>query len=241
MDNTQVTANRNRIRIMFDAIAFRYDFLNRLLSFRQDVRWRRFLLDKLPQTTEKLRVLDLASGTGDVLLALLADKRAPKYVVGADISAAMLQHAQAKVRKAGVEDQCALTVGAAESLSFADESFDAVTVAFGVRNFSDRPAGLSEMHRVLRRGGCALILELSLPPNMLMRALYLIYFRATLPLLAGLFSKQRAAYHYLNRSVEAFPAPQTFCAILEEAGFQDCSYTRFTFGVAALYVASKAR
>ena len=234
--HTQET--RNRVRSMFDAIAFRYDCLNRMLSFRRDVAWRKALIGALP-FANRLRILDLATGTGDVLLALLADRNSENYVVGADISMSMLRGARAKIRRAHKESQSGLVAAAAEALSFASDQFDLVTVAFGVRNFSDRAAGLGEMFRVLKPGGRALILEFGLPRNHVVRTLYLVYFRFVLPYLAGLFSRQTAAYRYLNQSVEAFPECAVFCETLKEAGFQRIAVQQLTFGVATLYIAYK--
>lgn len=238
MGDEHIKENRNRIRAMFDAIAFRYDCLNHWLSLRRDVAWRTALLDMLPCCT-RMRILDLATGTGDVLLALLSGTDAEYFVAGADISSGMLRGAQAKAAQAGVQDRCALAAAAAESLCFADNLFDVITVAFGVRNFSDRHAGLSEMCRVLRPGGRALILEFSLPENAFIRTVYLAYFRTVLPAVAGWLSRRPEAYRYLNRSVEAFPDPVAFCQSLKEAGFQRTARQRLTFGIATLYIAYK--
>lgn len=238
MSDTATREQRNRIRSMFDAIAFRYDFLNHFLSLRRDVAWRRALVAALPCCT-RLRILDLATGTGDVLLTLLKGHETEYYVVGADISTAMLRAAHAKIAQEGKERSSGLVATAAESLSFASGQFDIVTVAFGVRNFSDRGAGLAEMCRVLRPGGRALILEFGLPEHGLVRAAYLAYFRVILPLLAGLFSRQAEAYRYLNRSVEQFPDVENFCACLKQAGFQRTAVQRLTFGIATLYIAYK--
>lgn len=238
MDEVQVKEKRNRIRTMFDAIAFRYDCLNRWLSFRRDVAWREALLEMLPCCT-RLRILDLATGTGDVLLALVSGANKDSFVVGADISTAMLHGARAKIIQAGKQDCSCLVAAAAESLCFADNQFDVVTVAFGVRNFSDCNAGLSEMYRVLRPGGRALVLEFSLPENTFVRTFYLAYFRVVLPTVAGWFSHRPDAYRYLNRSVEDFPDPATFCQSLKTAGFQRIALQRLTFGIATLYIAYK--
>lgn len=229
---------RTYIRDMFDAIASHYDCINRWLSLRQDVAWRKSLLIALPCST-RLRILDLATGTGEILLSLVSDKYANNFVVGADISPVMLQAARAKISLENKGDCTALTLAAAESLCFGDNSFDLVTVAFGVRNFSDLDAGLAEMYRVLRPGGRILILEFSLPANRLIRSVYLAYFRRVLPFVAGLISRKPDAYHYLNRSVEEFPDSGEFCASLKAAGFQRIALQRLTFGIATLYIAYK--
>ncbi len=238
MEKAPVGENHKHIKGMFDSIASRYDCINRWLSLRRDEAWRRAMLAARP-CSNRLTVLDLATGTGEVLLSLVADTYADNFVVGADISTAMLHAAQRKIAAEQKESCTALTLAAAESLCFADNSFDLVTVAFGVRNFSDRAAGLAEMNRVLRPGGRALILEFSLPENRPIRSAYLFYFRWVLPAIAGLISRQPGAYRYLNRSVEDFPDSGTFCASLKEAGFRRIALQRLTFGIATLYMAYK--
>ncbi|HOC70967.1 MAG: Ubiquinone/menaquinone biosynthesis C-methyltransferase UbiE [Candidatus Hydrogenedentes bacterium ADurb.Bin101] len=233
-----IDEKRGQIQGMFDAIAAHYDCINRWLSLRRDAAWRNALLVALPCST-RMTILDLATGTGEVLLSLVADKYANNFVVGADISAAMLHAARQKIEDDGKEDCTALTMAAAESLCFADNTFDLVTVAFGVRNFSDRDAGLAEMYRVLRHGGRILVLEFSLPENGFIRSAYLVYFRRILPFLAGLISRHPAAYRYLNRSVEEFPESGVFSARLKAAGFQRIALQRLTFGIATLYIAYK--
>lgn len=238
MTDSHSHEDRNRIQAMFDAIAFRYDCINRWLSLRRDVAWRKALVAALPCST-RLRILDLATGTADVLLAMLAEPANESFIVGADISQAMLKGARKKIERAGKGGSSALAVAAAESLCFPPNVFDIVTVAFGVRNFSDRAVGLAEIYRVLRPGGRLLILEFSLPKNALIRALYLVYFRSVLPRLAGWFSRQTDAYRYLNQSVEAFPDNETFRGMLKETGFQRVALQPLTFGIATLYIAYK--
>ncbi len=230
--------HQGQIRGMFDAIAAHYDCINRWLSLRRDAAWRNTLLGALPCST-RMTILDLATGTGEVLLSLVANKYANNFVVGADISPAMLRAARIKIAEGNKEDCATLALAAAESLCFGDNTFDLITVAFGVRNFSDRNAGLAEMYRVLRPGGRILVLEFSLPENKFIRSVYLIYFRRILPFLAGLVSRQPDAYYYLNRSVEAFPDCDTFSASLKAAGFQRIALQHLTFGIATLYIAYK--
>ncbi len=226
------------MRRMFDAIAFRYDLINRLFSFRRDVSWRRLLAAALP-CQPGLRVLDVASGTGDVALMLLRQRPDIARVVGIDISQGMLQSAARKLSRSALSERSVLVVMDAAALAFPDASVDAVTAAFGVRNFADLDSGLAEMHRVLRPGGRALILEFSLPANPLIRTCYLLYFRRLLPWAAGVISRQPAAYRYLNQSVEAFPYNEAFCRILMRAGFVAAETHPLTFGIAALYIARK--
>lgn len=234
----RITEERNKIRRMFDAIAFRYDFVNRVLSLRRDVIWRKAMVTTLPQRPA-LHVLDLATGTGDVLLALQKTGTPVTRVVGADVSGAMLQQGREKIEQAGCTASSTLVQTDAASLCFPTHTFDVVTVAFGVRNFSELETGLREMHRVLREDGCAIILEFSLPENFLIRTSYLIYFRHLLPRIAGLLSRQPAAYQYLNRSVEAFPYGEEFCSMLHTAGYTKIEAFPLTFGIATLYVGHK--
>ncbi len=233
-----IEKERNRIRGMFDVIAFRYDLVNRVLSLRRDVAWRRAMAVSLPQE-KGLHVLDLATGTCDVLLALQQPGSPVSRVTGADVSGAMLRYGQQKINAAGRKDSSTLVQADAAALCFPDDTFDAVTVAFGVRNYSELETGLREMQRVLRPGGRTIILEFSMPENPVFRASYLFYFRHILPRIAGIISRQSGAYHYLNRSVEAFPYGQAFCDLLRAAGFQNITAYPLTFGIAMLYVANK--
>jgi len=235
----RIKEERNHIRRMFDAIAFRYDFVNRVLSLRRDVAWRKAMTAALPEQ-QNLQALDLAAGTCDVLLALQQPGKPVARVVGADISAAMLRCGREKINRAGCVNSSMLVQADAAALCFQDASYDVVTVAFGVRNFSELETGLREMRRVLRPGGKAIILEFSLPTRLLFRSCYLFYFRHILPRIAGLLSRQPDAYQYLNRSVEAFPYGQAFCDLLGQAGFQKIQAIPLTFGIATLYTGYKS-
>lgn len=218
---------------MFDRIAQRYDFLNRMLSFRRDVVWRRRLAKRLPEG-DKLRVLDLATGTGDVLAGLFRETGRMQFGLGVDKSANMLANGRKKVAEAS-PDCLALVRGDAVSLGLRSEAFDAVTIAFGIRNVPDVEAALRDMRRVLRPGGRALILEFSLPANPVFRALYLTYFRNVLPRIGGWVSGDAAAYRYLNETVERFPYGEDFCELMRGAGFHDVQHETLTFGIATLY------
>ncbi len=229
---------RNQIRGMFDAVAFRYDCINRLVSLRRDTAWRKALAAALPDG-DGLCALDLATGTGDVALALLRAERRGTQVVGADVSSEMLLRAQRKLHAAGYSAVSAFMQTDAAALCCKSNAFDLVTVAFGVRNFAALEQGLREIRRVLRPGGRALILEFSLPPNRMIHAAYLLYFRHILPRVAGWISRQTEAYRYLNRSVEAFPCGAAFCALLEDAGLVAVEAHPLTFGIATLYIAHK--
>lgn len=223
---------------MFDRIAPRYDLLNRLLSGRRDVAWRRRLAACLP-AGEALRLLDLATGTGDQILHLLDAGAALGPAVGMDMSEGMLAQGREKVARRGLSSRITLRMGDATDIPSPADAFDAVTITFGIRNVGDVPRALSEMHRVLRPGGRALVLEFSLPGNPVVRAGYTLYLRHLLPLFGGLLSGDAAAYRYLNRTIEAFPYGEAFCALMRDAGFTAVSALPLTFGVATLYRGDK--
>lgn len=235
--NTPEGPSRRQVWRMFDQIADTYDLVNRLLSFRRDVAWRKRLALRMP--SGPVRVLDLATGTCDVLLALRGHCGGRVRGAGADMSAGMLRGGQKKLATAGLSETFSLVRADATRLGFADSSFDAVTIAFGIRNVVDVDAALRGMLRVLRPGGRALILEFSLPKNVLFRAGYLFYFRNILPRLGGAVSGKPAAYRYLNETVEAFPYGGAFCEKMEQAGFQGVSAEPLTFGIATLYLGTR--
>lgn len=228
-----MTDHRDRarsIRDMFSAIAPTYDLLNRLLSFGVDQRWRRHLVARLPEGPSL--VLDLACGTGDVALAIAA-ARSRARIVGADLTLGMLRAGRSKIAAAG--GRVELHNASAEALPYRDRTFDAVTMAFGIRNVVRREVALAEIRRVLRPGGQALLLDFSLPPNPAVRALYGLYFHRLLPLVGGLVSGRFDAYRYLPRSVQGFPPRDVFCRLMEAQGFRRVTCADFTLGVATLY------
>lgn len=221
---------------MFDRIAPTYDRLNRLLSLRSDVRWRNCVARAL--AARRVRsVLDVATGTADLLLAVRRHVPHLRRAVGVDLAADMLRIGRAKLARAGCAAE--LLVGDAHRLPFADGGFDAVTVGFGIRNMDDRPRALGEMYRVLAPGGTLAVLEFSLPASRRLRALYLAYFRHLLPAIGRLISGDAQAYRYLNDSVEAFPSGERFVALLRRAGFAEVTVRALTFGVATLYLARR--
>jgi demethylmenaquinone methyltransferase/2-methoxy-6-polyprenyl-1,4-benzoquinol methylase len=221
---------------MFDGIAARYDAVNRLLSLRRDQRWRA-VTARLVAAARPRRVLDIATGTGDLLLAVArADTAAD--VAGIDIAGSMLRLGRSKARRLGVADRVSFQVGDATNLPFADGSFEATTIAFGLRNVADRHLALREMLRVLAPGGRALILEFSLPAVPILRSAYLVYFRHVLPLLGGIIAGNISAYRYLNRTVERF-ASTDLVAMMLAAGFLPARRIALTFGVASVYVGYK--
>jgi demethylmenaquinone methyltransferase/2-methoxy-6-polyprenyl-1,4-benzoquinol methylase len=221
---------------MFDRIAPRYDLLNRLLSFRRDVAWRRTLIRALPQG-DRLRVLDLATGTADVLLAMCREGARVRRAVGVDKSGGMLALGKRKADRAGASAD--FVHGDAQALSFTDGAFDAITIAFGIRNVPDVPAALREMRRTLRPGGRALVLEFSTPSNPVFRRLYFLYFRHVLPRIGAIVSGDAQAYRYLNESAETFPHGEAFLALMRAAGFASVSARPLSSGIATLYQGDK--
>ncbi|MBX3177883.1 MAG: bifunctional demethylmenaquinone methyltransferase/2-methoxy-6-polyprenyl-1,4-benzoquinol methylase UbiE [Candidatus Hydrogenedentes bacterium] len=219
---------------MFDRIAHRYDLLNRLLSMGTDVRWRRKLNRRVP-AGEKLRVLDLATGTADVLIAMNGACPQVASGVGLDMSGGMLHYGREKLIRLGLDRKFRLVRGDATCLGLESGQFDAVTISFGIRNVIDVAQGLREMRRILKPGGRALILEFSLPSNRLFRAMYLSYFRNILPRIGALISGDSYAYRYLNETVETFPYGEDFCQLMRDAGFEGVTATPLTFGIASLY------
>jgi demethylmenaquinone methyltransferase/2-methoxy-6-polyprenyl-1,4-benzoquinol methylase len=219
---------------MFDRIAHRYDLLNHLLSAGRDPVWRDRLARRLAAGAPET-VVDLATGTGDQLLALLGRCPTIRRGLGLDVSLGMLQHGRPKLAASTAAGRLALIHGDALALPLRSGSTDAVTITFGIRNVADVAAALVEMSRVLRPGGRVLILEFGLPSVWLLRRLYLLYFRYVLPLLGGLISGDSDAYRYLNRTVESFPYGEQFCALLRGAGFTQVAAQPLTFGVVYLY------
>jgi demethylmenaquinone methyltransferase / 2-methoxy-6-polyprenyl-1,4-benzoquinol methylase len=229
---------RDEAHRMFDRIAHRYDLLNRLLSMRRDVAWRREMAGQLPPGTN-LSVLDLATGTGDVLIALQQRCGRIGRGIGLDMSQGMLSHGLAKLRRQGLTPRLCMVRGDAVHLGVAANSVEVVTMAFGIRNVLDVDATLREMLRVLKPGGRALILEFSLPSNLVIRHGYLVYFRHVLPRIGGAISGDSYAYRYLNRTVETFPYGGAFAGLMRAAGFDDVSAIPLTFGIATLYRGDK--
>jgi demethylmenaquinone methyltransferase/2-methoxy-6-polyprenyl-1,4-benzoquinol methylase len=222
---------------MFNAISPKYDALNRILSAGIDQSWRRKTLREI-RATGALNLLDVATGTADLALALA--KGIPgSRVVGVDISAGMLEVGRSKVRARDLEGRVRLDLGDGEQLPYEESSFDAVTVAFGVRNFENLEQGLRDMRRVLQPGGTLAVLEFSQPTAWPLRSLYLLYFKNILPRIGRMVSKDASAYTYLPNSVQAFPYGEAFAAKLREAGFKSVRVRPLTFGIASLYLAIK--
>lgn len=230
-------SKRKQVEKMFDNISDNYDFLNRSLSFGIDIWWRKKMLGKL-KGIEINRLLDIATGTGDVAIA--ASKQLnPKSIIGVDISDGMLAVGRAKIEKKGLSQIIELQNADSENLPFESNSFDAVTVAFGVRNFEHLSIGLQEMNRVLRPGGKVVILEFSRPRIFPIRQLYDFYFRYFCPWWGKLISKDNSAYRYLYESVSVFPEGDEFLTIAKNSGFKDLQAQRVTFGIVSLYTGIK--
>ncbi len=227
----------DQVRTMFDRIAPRYDLLNRVLSFGVDVRWRRLTV-KAVCRDNPARVLDVATGTGDLALGI-ARKLPSVQVEGIDLSPEMVRLGQQKVAKAGLSGRITLSVGEAASPGFPDGTFDAVSAAFGVRNFEDLEAGIGGMSRMLRPGGTMAVLEFSTPRSKIFAALYRFYFHRVLPAIGGAVSGDREAYRYLPGSVDDFPSPEAFLDILRRAGLENGRARRLSLGIAYLYTAKK--
>ncbi len=232
-------SKKEEVREMFDRIAPAYDRLNHILSFQIDRMWRRRAVRIVRRAAPRC-ILDVATGTGDLAIAL-ATRMADVRVIGVDLSEQMLAAARSKVLGRGLEGRVSLETGDAERLAFGDGTMDAVTVAFGVRNFGDLQTGLRELFRVLRPGGLVVILEFSTPTLPLLRSLYRFYSHRVLPAVGGRISKDRRAYEYLPASVDEFPAGERFTALLGQAGFVDCRARSQSFGIAQLYTAQKPR
>ncbi|MCR5394882.1 MAG: bifunctional demethylmenaquinone methyltransferase/2-methoxy-6-polyprenyl-1,4-benzoquinol methylase UbiE [Bacteroidales bacterium] len=227
-------AKKKFIVQLFNDIAPTYDKLNHILSLNIDKSWRRKAVQTICSRQPK-DVLDIASGTGDFAIAI-AQAGVP-HVMGIDISEGMLQVGRQKVQALGLP--ITMQVDDSEALSFPDDSFDAVSVAFGVRNFEHLQQGLNEMHRVIRPGGMVCVLELSVPSNAILLALYKLYFLHILPWIGGMISGNSGAYKYLPQSVLNFPKPAAFCDMLRQAGFSDVKAKSFTFGLCRMFTGTK--
>lgn len=229
-------AKKEVVREIFNDIAPKYDLLNHFLSMNIDKSWRRKAMKCIPGDKKELS-LDVACGTGDFSIA--AYKAGVKQVVGVDISSNMVSIGQKKIREMGLEKVITLQSGDSEHLEFPDDTFDAVTVAFGVRNFEHLEQGLREMHRVLKKEGLAIILEFSMPEHFPMKQFYKFYFRHILPTLGGWISGNKNAYTYLPESVMKFPQGQNFLQILSSCGYTKVRQKKLTFGIANIYIGVK--
>lgn len=228
----RATYERAYVRTLFNRIAHRYDLLNHFLSSGLDILWRKQAIALLQQHHPRT-ILDVATGTGD--FAIEAARLQPDRIIGLDIAAEMLKLAKKKIDRKKLNDMIRFEEGAAEDLPFPSGSFDAVTVAFGVRNFSNLEQGLAEICRVLRPGGAAIVLEFSRPTSAFVRAIYDFYSQRILPRLGGWISSHREAYEYLPRTIKDFPDGNDFCSIMRSSGFGDVRNVPLTLGVVTIY------
>lgn len=226
------SSKKEQVAEMFDNISERYDFLNHLLSLSIDKGWRNKVV-KMVQRDQANQILDVATGTADLAIALARVQ--PEHIKGIDISNGMLDVGRKKVSRKGLSDLISLEQADSENLPYEDHSFDAITVAFGVRNFEDLEKGLREIHRVLRPGGRLLILEFSQPQAFPFKQIYNFYFRYILPTLGKMVSRDSSAYSYLPESVGAFPYGKRMTGILENCGFRENRFQPVTFGIATIY------
>ena len=233
----QATAKTEQVRQMFDAIAPAYDFMNRAMTLGIDIWWRRLAVKRL-KALKPSQILDVATGTGDFAIQL-NNSLHPQHVTGIDLSQGMLDEARRKVKEKGLERDITFEQGDCMALPMADESFDAVTVAFGVRNFEHLQQGYLEMARVLKPGGMLCVLELSTPTNRLIRWFYDLYTLHIIPWLGSLKSGEKSAYRYLPQSIAAVPQGDDMLQLMRNAGLKDTTFRRLTLGVCTIYTATK--
>lgn len=242
--NPQVTPYQNesskkeQVAQMFNNISGTYDFLNHFLSLGIDIIWRRKAIRELKAAMPQ-QILDVATGTGDFAFESISILK-PKQIIGVDISAGMLEIADKKIKERKLNHIFSVQLGDSEGLNFPDNSFDAITVAFGVRNYENLEKGLSDMLRVLKPGGKVVILEFSKPRNFPIKQLYGFYFKYITPFFGKLFSKDRKAYTYLPESVAAFPDGKDFTNLMRKVGYQHTKHQSLTFGISAIYTGLKA-
>ena len=230
-------SKKNQVADMFDSIAHRYDFLNRFLSAGIDVTWRKKAIGYLKELKPQ-KVLDVATGTADV--ALMTEKMLhPSSIIGIDISDGMLEIGRQKIKKKSLEAIIKLYNGDSADIAYADNCFDAVTVAFGVRNFQQLEKGLSEILRVLRPGGKLVVLEFSRPKKFLIKGFYNFYMKSISPNIAKIFSKNKTAYAYLDESIQKFPEGKNFTDILQNVGYKNIVNKPISLGICSIYCGTK--
>jgi demethylmenaquinone methyltransferase/2-methoxy-6-polyprenyl-1,4-benzoquinol methylase len=234
--SNQQSGKKEQVAAMFNNIARRYDFLNHFLSLGIDKIWRKKAINCLKDINVG-QILDVATGTADLAIESLRLK--PKKIIGIDISEQMLEIGKQKIQKKNIDHIITLQKGDSENINFDNNTFDAITVAFGVRNFEDLTKGLAEMYRVLKPKGRAVILEFSKPHKFPVKQFYAFYFKAVLPLIGRMVSKDNSAYTYLPDSVMQFPEKEDFLNQLKSAGFTNCSYKSLSFGIATIYIGNK--
>jgi demethylmenaquinone methyltransferase/2-methoxy-6-polyprenyl-1,4-benzoquinol methylase len=241
--NPQITpysgpeTKKEQVASMFNNISGTYDFLNHFLSLGIDIVWRKKAIKELLKDQPQ-KILDVATGTGDFAFESIKILK-PKQVIGVDISAGMLDVARKKINDRNLSEVFSVQLGDSEGLHFDDHTFDAITVAFGVRNYENLQKGLADMLRVLKPGGKVVILEFSKPRVFPIKQLYHFYFKYATPFFGGLFSKDKKAYAYLEESVQAFPDGNNFTALMEKVGYKNTKHRPLTFGISAIYTGIK--
>jgi demethylmenaquinone methyltransferase / 2-methoxy-6-polyprenyl-1,4-benzoquinol methylase len=230
-------SKKQQVAAMFDDIAFKYDFLNRFLSAGIDIKWRKKAIKQLSALAPK-KILDVATGTADVAL-MASGILKPEKIIGIDISEGMLEVGRKKIEKAGLQHIIELLNGDSETINFEDSSFDAVTVAFGVRNFQHLEKGLSEIYRVLKPGGKLVVLEFSKPKMPGVKGMYNLYMKIVCPNVGKLFSKNRNAYKYLDESIQKFPEGNNFTNILDNLGYKNSYCKTLSLGICSIYCGTK--
>lgn len=230
-------SKKKQVENMFDKIAFRYDFLNRFLSAGIDIGWRKKAIKQLILAKPQ-KILDVATGTGDFAITSYEILK-PEKIIGIDISDGMLDIGRKKIAKAGLENSIELINGDSEAILFDDNSFDAVTVAFGVRNFENLEKGLSEIKRVLKPGGKLIVLECTKPSLSVLKQLYNFYMKFVTPKIGKIIAKNNEAYQYLNDSVLRFPEKESFIHILNQSDYRNAFYKTLTLGICTIYCAEK--
>lgn len=236
-DKASTQSKKEQVAGMFDDIAYRYDFLNRFLSGGLDVGWRKKALGYLKELQPK-KMLDVATGTADVAIMASALLK-PNLIVGIDISDGMLEIGRKKIAKLRLQNTIELLNGDSETINFENDSFDAVTVAFGVRNFQNLEKGIAEIFRVLRPGGKLVVLEFSKPKLPLVKSFYNLYMKVVTPNMGKLFSKNRSAYQYLDESIRKFPEGQNFIKILDDTGYTNTQCKPLSLGICSIYCGEK--
>lgn len=232
------SSKREQIAEMFDNVSPRYDFLNHLLSGGIDFWWRKKAISMLRSENPKL-ILDIATGTGDLAVEAMKQLK-PEKIIGVDISEGMLSFGREKMKKLGLEKTIELQMGDSEKLLFENNTFDAVIVSFGVRNFENLEKGLTDMFRVTKSGGTCMVMEFSQPKTPVIKQLYWLYNATILPLIGKLVSNDSSAYTYLPESVKAFPEGNDFLKVFEKAGFSQTKCIPLTFGICSIYLGKKA-
>ncbi len=230
-------SKKKQVENMFDKIAFRYDFLNRFLSAGIDVEWRKKAIRQLVSSHPK-NILDVATGTGDFAITSYEILK-PERITGIDISEGMLEIGRKKIEKAGLQQNIELLNGDSEAILFDDDTFDAVTVAFGVRNFENLEKGLEEIKRVLKPGGKLIVLECTKPSAPVIKQLYNFYMNTITPKIGKIIAKNNEAYQYLNDSVLQFPEKESFIHILNQSNYRNAFYKTLTLGICTIYCAEK--